>query len=101
MTQSKTKVRKAVIPAAGFGTWMFPATKAVKKELFPIISRDGRVKPIIQIIVEEAISAGIEEIVRPELVNRTETPFMWRGGSSLFGISTPYPVAAASATGST
>lgn len=55
-------IRKAIIPAAGFGTRLFPATKIVKKELFPIIDRDGRVKPIIQIIVEEAVSAGIEEI---------------------------------------
>ena len=56
------KVRKAVIPAAGFGTRMYPATKALKKELFPIIDRDGRAKPIILAIVEEAISAGIEEV---------------------------------------
>ncbi|AFZ21212.1 UTP--glucose-1-phosphate uridylyltransferase [Allocoleopsis franciscana] len=55
-------VRKAVIPAAGFGTRLFPATKAVKKEFFPIIDRDGRAKPVIMVIVEEAISAGIEEI---------------------------------------
>ena len=56
------KVRKAVIPAAGFGTRMYPATKALKKELFPIIDRDGRAKPIILAIVEEAVSAGIEEV---------------------------------------
>ncbi|MBU7581500.1 MAG: UTP--glucose-1-phosphate uridylyltransferase [Nostoc sp. TH1S01] len=56
------KVRKAVIPAAGFGTRLFPATKVVKKELFPIIDRDGRAKPVILAIVEEAISAGITEI---------------------------------------
>lgn len=55
-------VRKAVIPAAGFGTRLFPATKAVKKEFFPIIDRDGRAKPVIMVIIEEAISAGIEEI---------------------------------------
>lgn len=55
-------MRKAVIPAAGFGTRLFPATKAIKKELFPIIDKDGRAKPVIQIIVEEAISAGIEEV---------------------------------------
>jgi len=55
-------VRKAVIPAAGFGTRMFPATKAVKKELFPLITPDGVAKPIILAIVEEAVSAGIEEI---------------------------------------
>ncbi|BAY16535.1 UTP-glucose-1-phosphate uridylyltransferase [Anabaenopsis circularis NIES-21] len=56
------KVRKAVIPAAGFGTRLFPATKVVKKELFPIIDRDGRAKPVILAIVEEAMSAGITEI---------------------------------------
>ena len=56
------KIRKAVIPAAGFGTRMYPATKAMKKELLPIIDKDGRAKPIIQIIIEEAVSAGIEEI---------------------------------------
>ena len=39
------KVRKALIPAAGFGTRLFPATKATKKELFPIIDRDGIAKP--------------------------------------------------------
>ncbi len=58
----QSKVKKAVIPAAGFGTRMFPATKVVKKELLPIIDRDGRAKPIILKIVEEAISAGIEEV---------------------------------------
>ncbi|MES1022935.1 UTP--glucose-1-phosphate uridylyltransferase [Gloeocapsa sp. BRSZ] len=57
-----SKVRKAIIPAAGFGTRLFPATKAVKKELFPIIDKDGRAKPVIQVIVEEAINAGIEEV---------------------------------------
>ncbi|WP_341526935.1 UTP--glucose-1-phosphate uridylyltransferase [Nostoc sp. UHCC 0302] len=56
------KVNKAVIPAAGFGTRLFPATKVVKKELFPIIDRDGRAKPVILAIIEEAISAGITEI---------------------------------------
>jgi UTP-glucose-1-phosphate uridylyltransferase/mevalonate kinase len=56
------KVRKAVIPAAGFGTRLFPASKALKKELFPIIDRDGRAKPVIMVIIEEAIRSGIEEI---------------------------------------
>ena len=59
---SNQKVRKAVIPAAGFGTRMYPATKALKKELFPIVDKDGRSKPIILAIVEEAISGGIEEV---------------------------------------
>ena len=58
----KNKVRKAVIPAAGFGTRLFPATKVVKKELFPIIDKDGRAKPVILAIIEEAINAGIEEV---------------------------------------
>jgi UTP-glucose-1-phosphate uridylyltransferase/mevalonate kinase len=57
------KVRKAVIPAAGFGTRLFPATKAAKKELFPIIDRDGIAKPAILLIVEEALEAGIEEVI--------------------------------------
>ncbi len=56
------RVRKAVIPAAGFGTRLFPATKAVKKELFPIIDKSGRAKPVILAIVEEALSAGIEQV---------------------------------------
>ncbi|MDO8644591.1 MAG: UTP--glucose-1-phosphate uridylyltransferase [bacterium] len=55
-------VRKAVIPAAGFGTRLFPATKAIKKELFPVIDSEGRAKPAILAIIEEALSAGIEEI---------------------------------------
>lgn len=55
-------VRKAIIPAAGFGTRLFPATKAVKKELFPVIDRAGRAKPVILTIVEEALSAGIEQV---------------------------------------
>jgi UTP-glucose-1-phosphate uridylyltransferase/mevalonate kinase len=63
------RVRKAIIPAAGFGTRLFPASKAVKKELFPIVDRQGRAKPVMLAIVEEAINAGIEEvgiIVQPE-----------------------------------
>jgi UTP-glucose-1-phosphate uridylyltransferase/mevalonate kinase len=57
------KVRKAVIPAAGFGTRLFPASKATKKELFPIVDRDGIAKPAILLIVEEALKAGIDEVV--------------------------------------
>jgi len=60
--RSGRRVRKAVIPAAGFGTRLFPATKAIKKELFPVIDNQGRAKPVIQAIVEEALSAGIEEV---------------------------------------
>ncbi|OGV69483.1 MAG: GHMP kinase [Lentisphaerae bacterium RIFOXYB12_FULL_65_16] len=55
-------VRKAVIPVAGFGTRMFPASKALKKELFPVITPDGVAKPILLTIIEEALQSGIEEI---------------------------------------
>lgn len=52
------KVRKAVIPAAGLGTRFLPATKAMPKEMLPIVD-----KPTIQYIIEEAIESGIEEIL--------------------------------------
>lgn len=52
------KVTKAVIPAAGFGTRLLPATKAVAKEMLPIIN-----KPTIQYIVQEAVDSGIKEIL--------------------------------------
>lgn len=52
------KIRKAVIPAAGIGTRFLPASKVVAKELLPIVD-----KPAIQYMVEEALSAGIEEII--------------------------------------
>src|SRR5580698_5765105 len=56
------KVRKAVITAAGKGTRQYPASTAVQKEMFPLVDRDGLTKPVIQIIGEEAIDSGIEEI---------------------------------------
>jgi UTP-glucose-1-phosphate uridylyltransferase len=59
----RQKVRKAVIPVAGFGTRLFPASKAAKKEFFPIVDRDGIAKPAILLIVEEALNAGIEEVI--------------------------------------
>ena len=55
-------IQKAVIPIAGYGTRLFPATKAVPKALFPIIAQDGLAKPIIQLIIEEALTAGVEEV---------------------------------------
>ena len=55
-------IKKAVIPIAGYGTRLFPATKAVPKALFPIIDQDGIAKPIIQLIIEEALAAGVEEV---------------------------------------
>ena len=56
------KVRKAVITAAGRGTRQYPASTAVAQEMFPLVDRDGLTKPVIQIIGEEAIDSGIEEI---------------------------------------
>lgn len=52
------KIRKAIIPAAGLGTRFLPATKAMPKEMLPILD-----KPTIQYIVEEAVNAGIEDII--------------------------------------
>src|SRR5947209_13344433 len=52
------RIRKAVIPAAGFGTRLLPATKTVPKEMLPVAA-----KPVIQYIVEEAVASGIEEII--------------------------------------
>lgn len=52
------KIRKAIIPAAGLGTRFLPATKAMPKEMLPILT-----KPTIQYIVEEAVAAGIEQII--------------------------------------
>jgi UTP-glucose-1-phosphate uridylyltransferase len=60
--RSVPRLRKALIPAAGFGTRLFPASKAVRKELFPIVDRSGRAKPAIVSIVEELAEAGIEEV---------------------------------------
>ncbi|WP_081168333.1 UTP--glucose-1-phosphate uridylyltransferase GalU [Lactococcus garvieae] len=54
----KQKVRKAIIPAAGLGTRFLPATKALAKEMLPIVD-----KPTIQFIVEEALKSGIEDIL--------------------------------------
>jgi len=52
------KIRKAVIPAAGFGTRFLPQTKAMPKEMLPVVD-----KPVIQYVVEEAVEAGIEDII--------------------------------------
>lgn len=52
------KIRKALIPAAGFGTRFLPQTKAMPKEMLPIVD-----KPVIQYVVEEAVASGIEDII--------------------------------------
>jgi len=57
-----TKVRKAVITAAGHGTRQYPATHSVQKELLPLVDVDGYTKPTLQIILEAALDAGVEEL---------------------------------------
>ncbi|MDR1266886.1 MAG: UTP--glucose-1-phosphate uridylyltransferase [Holosporales bacterium] len=58
MSPKIQKVRKAVFPVGGLGTRFLPATKALPKEMFPIID-----KPLIQFVVEEALAAGLEELI--------------------------------------
>lgn len=58
MVGGRRKVRKAVIPAAGLGTRFLPASKAVPKEMLPVVD-----KPILQYIVEEAAASGIEQVI--------------------------------------
>ena len=60
--KTQHSVKKAVIPLAGFGTRLFPATKIVDKAFLPVIDYDGIFKPAILVIMEEMIRAGIEEI---------------------------------------
>ncbi|MEJ2208515.1 MAG: sugar phosphate nucleotidyltransferase [Anaerolineae bacterium] len=61
--EGRRRLRKAVLPAAGLGTRLFPATKAVKKEFFPVVDHDGLAKPVVLLIVEEALAAGVEEVI--------------------------------------
>ena len=55
-------VRKAIIPVAGFGTRLYPATRGLKKDFFPIPCADGMVRPVILILLEELVQSGMEEI---------------------------------------
>lgn len=61
------KVRKAIIPAAGLGTRLLPNTKSIPKEMLPLVD-----KPVLQYIVEEAVSAGVEELLI--ITNRGKSP---------------------------
>ncbi len=56
------KIKKAVIPVAGFGTRLFPVTKNLKKSFFPIMDKDGILKPVILIMLEQLEQAGVEEV---------------------------------------
>lgn len=58
MTQSRARISKAVIPAAGLGTRFLPATKATPKEMLPVVD-----KPAIQYVVEEAVTAGLSDVL--------------------------------------
>ncbi len=55
-------VRRAIIPVAGFGTRLYPATRVIRKDFFPIPCPDGKVRPVILILLEELVKSGIEEI---------------------------------------
>ena len=58
MNNNSRKVRKAVIPAAGYGTRFLPQTKAMPKEMLPVVD-----KPIIQYVVEEVVASGIRDVI--------------------------------------
>ena len=61
-----SQVKKAVIPVAGLGTRMLPATKAIPKEMLPVVD-----KPLIQYVVNECVAAGVKEIIL--LLTRVKT----------------------------
>src|SRR3974390_2761340 len=58
MGENPKRVRKAVLPAAGLGTRFLPATKAMPKEMLPVVD-----KPLIQYVVEECVAAGIDNVI--------------------------------------
>jgi len=72
------KIKKAVFPVAGLGTRFLPATKALPKEMLPVVD-----KPLIQYAVEEALAAGIEQIIfvtgrgKEALEDNLTTPTNW------------------------
>lgn len=60
--QPKHTIRKAIIPVAGFGTRLYPQTRYLKKGFFPVVDKDNQVKPVILVLIEECLAAGIEDI---------------------------------------
>lgn len=72
------KIRKAVIPAAGYGTRLLPITKIIPKELLPIGN-----KPAIQYVVEEAVAAGVEEIILVCHPSKTEIVDYFKSNADL------------------
>lgn len=61
--QAGGKIRRAIIPIAGYGTRMYPETHFIKKAFMPLVDREGVVKPVLLYILEELDSAGIEEVI--------------------------------------
>jgi UTP-glucose-1-phosphate uridylyltransferase/mevalonate kinase len=59
---TQRQIRKAIVPVAGYGTRMYPVTRGIKKEMLPLVDKDGQVKPAILILLEQLVDAGIEEI---------------------------------------
>lgn len=68
-----TTVRKAVIPVAGFGTRLYPETRGVKKEFCPVVDKDGLVKPVILVLLEELDQIEIEDICL--IINKEEKTY--------------------------
>ncbi|MFB3893523.1 MAG: sugar phosphate nucleotidyltransferase [Phycisphaerae bacterium] len=71
-------IRKALIPIAGLGTRMGVLARAVPKAMFPLVGADGRIRPVVQCIIDEAMSAGVEQvglIVSPAQVELLRTYF--------------------------
>ena len=60
--EPKHTIRKAIIPVAGFGTRLYPETRFLKKDFFPVVDKDNQVKPVILVLIEECLAAGIEDI---------------------------------------
>ena len=58
-----SNVRTAIIPIAGLGSRLYPATKAIPKAFFPVVDEDGFMKPLLHLLVAEALSAGVERVV--------------------------------------
>lgn len=60
--EARRSVHKAIVPVAGFGTRLYPTTRAIKKEFIPVVDSDGFVKPVILVILEQLYDSGIDEI---------------------------------------
>lgn len=72
MSKDRTKVKKCLFPAAGYGTRFLPATKAIPKEMLPVLT-----KPLLQHGVEEAINSGIDTMDIFEILEHTKSVKGW------------------------